>query len=33
MGSVMKPLATSDVFIQLMGQVKDMPILGVAWEP
>lgn len=30
MGSVMKPLATSDVFIQLMGQVKDMPILGVA---
>lgn len=29
MGSVMKPLATSDVFIQLMGQVKDMPILGV----
>ena len=29
MGSVMKPLATSPIFIQLMGQVKDIPILGI----
>ena len=29
MGSVMKPLATSPIFIELMGQVKDIPILGV----
>ena len=29
MGSVMKPLATSPVFLELMGQVKDIPILGV----
>lgn len=29
MGSVMKPLATSPVFIELMGQVKDIPVLGV----
>ncbi len=29
MGSVMKPLATSPVFLDLMGQVKDIPILGV----
>lgn len=29
MGSVMKPLATSPVFIDLMGQVKDIPVLGV----
>lgn len=29
MGSVMKPLAGSPVFIDLMGKVADMPILGV----
>lgn len=29
MGSVMKPLANSDVFINLMGKVSDIPILGV----
>lgn len=30
MGSVMKPLANSAVFINLMGKVADIPILGVA---
>jgi phosphate:Na+ symporter len=30
MGSVMKPLASSQVFIDLMAKVKDIPILGVA---
>ena len=29
MGSVMKPLATSPIFIDLMGKVKDIPVLGV----
>ena len=29
MGSVMKPLANSAVFIDLMGKVSDIPILGV----
>ena len=29
MGSVMKPLANSEVFINLMGKVSDIPILGV----
>ena len=29
MGSVMKPLASSAVFIELMAKVKDLPILGV----
>lgn len=29
MGSVMKPLATSPVFLEMMGQVKDIPVLGV----
>lgn len=29
MGSVMKPLANSAVFINLMGKVSDIPILGV----
>lgn len=29
MGSVMKPLATSSFFLNLMGKVKDVPILGV----
>ncbi len=29
MGSVMKPLATSPIFIELMGKVKDIPVLGV----
>ena len=29
MGSVMKPLATSPIFVELMGKVKDIPILGV----
>ncbi len=29
MGSVMKPLANSTVFIDLMGKVSDIPILGV----
>ncbi len=29
MGSVMKPLATSAFFLNMMGQVKDLPILGV----
>ena len=29
MGSVMKPLANSEVFINLMGNVSDIPILGV----
>lgn len=29
MGSVMKPLANSEVFINLMGKVADIPILGV----
>ena len=29
MGTVMKPLANSAVFLDLMGKVKDMPILGV----
>ncbi len=30
MGSVMKPLATSAIFVDLMAKVKEMPILGVA---
>ena len=30
MGSVMKPLASSPVFIDLMGKVSDIPVLGVA---
>ncbi len=30
MGTVMKPLASSPVFIHLMGQVKDIPVLGLA---
>ncbi len=29
MGSVMKPLASSPVFIDLMGKVSDIPVLGV----
>lgn len=29
MGNVMKPLATSQIFIDLMGKVSDIPILGV----
>lgn len=29
MGSVMKPLASSHVFIELMSRVKDLPVLGV----
>lgn len=29
MGTVMKPLATSTVFLDLMGKVKDIPVLGV----
>lgn len=29
MGSVMKPLASSYVFIELMSKVKDLPVLGV----
>lgn len=29
MGSVMKPLASSPVFIELMSKVKDLPVLGV----
>ena len=29
MGSVMKPLAASPIFIDLMGKVKDVPVLGV----
>lgn len=29
MGSVMKPLASSPIFINLMGQVKEIPVLGV----
>ena len=29
MGSVMKPLANSPVFIDLMGRVSDIPVLGV----
>lgn len=29
MGSVMKPLAGSPIFIDLMGKVKDIPVLGV----
>ena len=29
MGSVMKPLANSPVFIDLMGKVADIPVLGV----
>ena len=30
MGSVMKPLATSAIFVDLMAKVKEIPILGVA---
>lgn len=30
MGSVMKPLASSPVFTNLMGQVSHIPVLGVA---
>ena len=29
MGSVMKPLATSPVFTDLMGKVSSIPVLGV----
>ena len=29
MGSVMKPLATSAIFIDLMGKVADIPVLGI----
>ena len=29
MGSVMKPLASSPFFIEMMGRVKDIPVLGV----
>ena len=30
MGAVMKPLAQSDVFLTMIDQVKDVPVLGVA---
>ena len=30
MGGAMKPLATSQVFVDLIGQVADIPVLGVA---
>ena len=30
MGDAMKPLATSQVFVDLIGQVADIPVLGVA---
>ena len=30
MGSVMKPLASSPIFTELIGKVADIPILGVA---
>lgn len=30
MGSVMKPLASSPIFLELIGKVADIPILGVA---
>ncbi|MCI7814224.1 MAG: Na/Pi cotransporter family protein [Lachnospiraceae bacterium] len=30
MGSVMKPLASSDFFIDLIGKVADIPVLGIA---
>lgn len=29
MGSVMEPLANSQIFIDLMGKVKDIPVLGI----
>lgn len=29
MGSVMKPLASSPIFVELMGKVADLPVLGV----
>ncbi len=29
MGSVMKPLANSEIFINLMGKVADIPVLGI----
>lgn len=30
MGSVMKPLASSPIFLELIGKVADIPVLGVA---